>query len=257
MSSGAGPSLVMLHGFTGSTETWDAIRSQLDSHFRIIAIDFPGHGKSSAPADSARYSLGRFADDLSRVLDALAVEHASVFGYSMGGRAALRFAIAHPDRVSSLILESTSSGIPDERARRQRIEADESLAASIERDGIEAFVARWENLPMWSSQSALGDSGRARLRAQRLANSAIGLANSLRGAGAGVDAPVLDRAGEITAPALLLAGGLDIQYIEHGKRLAAAIPNAKLEIIPDAGHAIHLENPDAVVREITAFARVD
>jgi 2-succinyl-6-hydroxy-2,4-cyclohexadiene-1-carboxylate synthase len=247
----------MLHGFTGSAETWDAIRSQLESRFRIIAIDLPGHGKSSAPADPARYSLARFADDLSRVLDAFNVEHASVFGYSMGGRAALRFAIGHPDRVASLMLESTSSGFHDESARQQRIEADETLAALIERDGVESFVARWESLPMWSSQSSLGDSGRARLRAQRLANSAVGLANSLLGAGAGVDSPVLDRAGGITARTLILAGELDTQYIEHGKRLAAAIPDARLEIIPDAGHAIHLEQPDAVIRYITAFAQAD
>lgn len=247
----------MLHGFTGSAETWDALRPRLESRFRIIAVDLPGHGKSSAPADPARYSLDRFADDLSRVLDALDVERTSLFGYSMGGRTALRFAIAHPDRVSSLILESTSSGIHDESARQKRIDADETLASLIERDGVEAFVARWESLPMWSSQISLGDSGRARLRAQRLANSAIGLANSLRGAGAGVDSPVLDRAGEITARTLILAGELDIQYIEHGKRLAAAIPDARLEIIPDAGHAIHLEQREAVIREITAFAQVD
>lgn len=245
----------MLHGFTGSAETWNTIRARLDSRFRIIAIDLPGHGKSSAPADPARYSLDRFADDLSRILDEFDVEQASVFGYSMGGRAALRFAIVHPDRVLSLILESTSSGIHDDHARIERREADETLAELIERDGVEAFVARWESLPMWASQSALGDSGRARLRSQRLENRAIGLANSLRGAGAGVDAPILHRAGEITAPTLILAGALDIQYIEHGKRLAAAIPDARLEVIPDAGHAIHLEQPDAVVREITAFAR--
>jgi 2-succinyl-6-hydroxy-2,4-cyclohexadiene-1-carboxylate synthase len=226
-----------------------------DSEFTVIAIDLPGHGKSSAPPDPKRYSLDRFADDLRQVLDTLEVEQACLLGYSMGGRAALRFAIAHPDRISSLILESASSGIHDEQARRQRIDADETLAALIERDGIESFVARWEALPMWKSQNALGDSGRARLRAQRLANNAAGLANSLRGAGAGVDAPVIDLASTIRAPTLILAGALDAQYIEHGKRLAAAIPNARLEIIPNAGHAIHLEMPEAVVREVTAFAK--
>lgn len=247
----------MLHGFTGSAETWTDIGSQLDTQFTIIAIDLPGHGKSSAPADPARYSLDRFADDLCRVLDVLDVERSCVLGYSMGGRAALRFAIAHPDRVSALILESTSSGIHDESARQDRIDADETLAAQIERDGVEAFVARWETLPMWSSQSALADPGRARLRAQRLTNSATGLANSLRGAGAGVDVPVTSRAGEITARTLILAGELDSQYVEHGKRLASSIPDARLRIIPQAGHAIHLEQPEALVREITSFARVD
>ena len=175
----------------------------------------------------------------------------------MGGRAALRFAIAHPERTSALILESTSSGIHSEHARRERIDADETLARLIERDGVDAFVARWESLPMWNTQSALGDSGRAALRDQRLANTPRGLANSLRGAGAAVDMPALDRATRITARALVLAGELDPPYIEHGRRLAAAIPNATLKVIPHSGHAIHLEQPDLVLHEITGFLGVD
>ena len=220
-------------------------------------MDLPGHGLSSAPDDPARYSLDRLADDLAIVLDALDVNYASVFGYSMGGRAGLRFALAHPDRVSSLVLESTSSGIHDEAARLERVEADNTLANMIEKGGIDAFVARWEKLPMWESQSALPDAGRSELRAQRLANNPRGLANSLRGAGAGADPPLLDRAAGIVARTLVLAGELDTHYIEHGRRLAAAIPGAELRIIPNAGHAIHLEQPDAVISEITAFARVD
>jgi 2-succinyl-6-hydroxy-2,4-cyclohexadiene-1-carboxylate synthase len=244
----------MLHGFTGSAETWSGIRSRLEPRFTVIAVDLPGHGKSSAPADAARYSLNRFSDDLARVLDAMDVERACVHGYSMGGRAALRFAISHPNRLSSLILESTSSGIHDDGARRDRIDADQTLASFIEREGVEAFVARWEKLPMWVSQSAVEDSGRAALHTQRLANSAAGLANSLRGAGAGVDEPVIDHAQEITCETLILAGELDSPYIDHGKRLARAIPNSRLEIIPNAGHAIHLEQPEALIRQITAFA---
>ncbi len=223
----------------------------------MIAVDLPGHGLSSAPDDPDRYSLDRLADDLAAVFDALDVKRASVFGYSMGGRAGLRFAIAHPNRVSTLLLESTSSGIHDETARLARVEADSTLANMIEKGGIEAFVERWERLPMWQSQSALPDAGRAALRAQRLANNPKGLANSLRGAGAGADVPLLDRATSIVARTLVLAGELDTHYIEHGRRLAAAIPRAEVRIIPNAGHAIHLEQPDAVISEITAFARVD
>ena len=175
----------------------------------------------------------------------------------MGGRAALRFAIAHPERISALILESTSSGIHDENARRERVDTDETLARLIERDGITAFVNRWESLPMWNTQSALADSGRAALREQRLANNAKGLANSLRGAGAGADSPALALAKNITAPTLVLAGELDPPYVEHGRKLAAAIPDANLHVIPGSGHAIHLEQPDLFLREITGFIGVD
>ncbi|HVD60331.1 MAG TPA: 2-succinyl-6-hydroxy-2,4-cyclohexadiene-1-carboxylate synthase [Gemmatimonadaceae bacterium] len=248
---------MFLHGFTGSTDTWTKFRSSLESQYRVIAVDLPGHGQSSAPDDPARYSLDRFAQDLAKVLDTLSIDRCTLFGYSMGGRAALRFAIAHPERASGLILESTSSGIHDEHARTERVDADETLARLIERDGIDAFVARWESLPMWNTQSALGDSGRAALRDQRLANTPRGLANSLRGAGAGVDLPALDQATRITARALVLAGELDPPYIEHGRRLAAAIPDATLKVIPHSGHAIHLEQPDLVLGEITRFIGVD
>lgn len=221
----------------------------------MIAIDLAGHGQSSSPDDPRRYSLDRLADDLALVLDNLHVEQATVLGYSMGGRAALRFALQHPERVSALILESTSSGIHDENKRAERIAADNVLANMIEREGVAAFVARWEKLPMWSSQSSLVDSGRAELRAQRLSNNPTGLANSLRGAGAGVDAPDLEGLRRIAMPTLLLAGELDTPYVEHARHLASLIPDSVLKTIAGAGHAIHLEQPDAMLAEVTQFAR--
>jgi 2-succinyl-6-hydroxy-2,4-cyclohexadiene-1-carboxylate synthase len=221
----------------------------------VIAIDLPGHGESSSPADPHRYSLDRFADDLARVLDDLDIEQATMLGYSMGGRAALRFAMQHPERLSALILESTSSGIANEKSRMERMAADAVLANMLEREGVAAFVARWEKLPMWSSQSSLADAGRAELRAQRLSNNATGLSNSLRGAGAGVDAPDLERLKQITTRTLLLAGELDAPYVEHARQLASAIPRSLLRTIPGAGHAIHLEQPDPMLAEVTEFLR--
>ena len=79
-SSGTGQPLVLLHGFTGSTATWDYLRSRLDSSHRVIAIDLPGHGHSSSPSDASRYSLDRFADDLVTVLDAFDLTRVALFG---------------------------------------------------------------------------------------------------------------------------------------------------------------------------------
>jgi 2-succinyl-5-enolpyruvyl-6-hydroxy-3-cyclohexene-1-carboxylate synthase/2-succinyl-6-hydroxy-2,4-cyclohexadiene-1-carboxylate synthase len=125
------------------------------------------------------------------------------------------------------------------------------LADAIERDGVASFVDRWERLPLWASQEALPASARARLRAQRLTNVATGLANSLRGAGAGVEPPVLDRLGMQRAPALLVAGALDARYVAHARAMAAAMHDARVEVVREAGHAVHLERPDelgAIVR---------
>ena len=251
--SGDGPPLVLLHGFTGSTESWEPLRAALGDRVATLAVDLPGHGHSGAPEDPARYALCRFADDLARALDALDVRRAAVLGYSMGGRAALRFALQHPQRVAALVLESASPGLADVRERTERHAADLALADTIERDGVGAFVDEWERLPLWASQAALPERARARLRAQRLRNHAHGLANSLRGGGAGAEPPVTERLGALRMPGLVVAGALDAKYVAIGRLLAAAMPRARLDLVPGAGHAVHLERPTELADAVMAF----
>ena len=250
---GSGPPLLLLHGFTGSTITWSTLRAALRDRFELLIIDLPGHGRSSAPTDPARYALPRVADDIARVLDALDVARTAVLGYSMGARTALQFALAHPERVSALVLESASPGIGDPTERSARVAADGALAASIEREGIETFVDRWEKLPLWASQVALGPVTRARLRAERLAQRPEGLANSLRGAGAGVESPVTERLGSIAAPVLLIVGALDTKYVALGRAMQERLPDARLEVVENAGHAVHLERPEAFAALVGGF----
>ena len=252
--AGKGPPVLLLHGFTGSSASWDEVRRWLAKDMQVVTVDLPGHGRSPAPADPGFYALPRVADAIARALDNMGIERVVVAGYSMGGRLALRLALAHPARCSALVLESTSPGIasPDERAARRRSDAE--LADLIEREGIEAFVDRWETLPLWASQQSLPPEDRLRQRRIRLSHSPAGLANSLRGAGAGEDPPVLDRLGELTMPVLLLAGALDAPYVEHANAMAARIPDALVHVEPGAGHAVHLERPRRVASIIHRFA---
>jgi 2-succinyl-6-hydroxy-2,4-cyclohexadiene-1-carboxylate synthase len=252
-TSGEGLPLVLLHGFTGSTETWASLRSVAEKSHTVIAVDLPGHGKSTAPNDPRCYALTRVADDLISVLDRFSIDRTVLLGYSMGGRAALRFALAHGDRVAGLILESLSPGIIDSAGRAARVRSDNALADAIESDGIEAFVNRWERLPIWDTQRALPDDARNRLREQRLENRQEGLANSLRGAGAGQDEPILDRLGEIKAPTLLIAGELDIKYVDIAMSMQRVLSNARLSVIPEAGHAAHFERPEAFASVVMEF----
>jgi 2-succinyl-6-hydroxy-2,4-cyclohexadiene-1-carboxylate synthase len=241
--SGTGPPLVLLHGFTGSTETWAPLCASLGARFTTIAVDLPGHGRSSTPTDPARFALSRFADDILSVLDALGVTRAAVLGYSLGGRAALRFALRHPARTAALMLESASPGIADPVERAERIASDMALADSIEADGVVAFIGRWERLPLWASQTA-PDEARARLRAQRLTNRADGLANSLRGAGTGAEPTVAGQLVDLHVPTLLLAGAFDSKFVALTHLMRASIPQARVTIMAGAGHAMHLEKPD-------------
>ena len=249
---GDGAPLLLLHGFTGSARTWDALAASLHG-CRTLAVDLPGHGASSAPTAAARYALPRFADDLARLLDALHLDRATVLGYSLGGRAALHFAVRHPARVRALVLESASPGIDDAGERRARREADARLADDIERGGVAPFVDQWEALPLWESQRALPAEARAALRAQRLSNDASGLANSLRGAGAGAEPSLAPRLGTLTMPVTLIVGALDTKYVAIGQGMSRALPHATLAVVPEAGHAVHLERPASFARLVEGF----
>ena len=250
--TGTGEPLLLLHGFTGSARTWDRFRGAWPG-MEMIALDLIGHGQSDAPKHAARYRMAQALADLSALLDALAMPSAVVLGYSLGGRVALRWALAQPQRVRALILESATPGIADKAERAQRRSNDNALADRIERDGVERFVDYWESMPLWASQARLPQAERSALRTQRLQNRALGLANSLRGMGAGVDAAVLADLDRLTMPALLVAGALDNAYCAHAKVMAARLPKATVSIVPDAGHAVHLERPQEFASALGAF----
>jgi 2-succinyl-6-hydroxy-2,4-cyclohexadiene-1-carboxylate synthase len=246
--AGSGPPLLLLHGFTGSAANWRPLLPAFAAHFRVIAVDLLGHGRSAHPSDPARYRMPLAAADLLALLDALAIERAHLLGYSMGGRLALYTAVRFPQRVASLILESSSPGLATQAERAARRAQDEALADWIEAHGVAAFVARWEQLPLWASQARLPDEQRAALRAQRLQNSPAGLANSLRGLGTGAQPSLWPRLPDLTLPVLLLAGALDAKFVAIGRQMAAVLPRARLEIVPDAGHTLHWERPLAFSR---------
>jgi 2-succinyl-6-hydroxy-2,4-cyclohexadiene-1-carboxylate synthase len=171
----------------------------------------------------------------------------------MGGRAALAAAVAAPERVSALVLESASPGLRDPEVRMARAAQDALLAEAIERDGVEAFVEEWGRQPLFASQAAMPDEAKAALRAQRLRNRAVGLANSLRGFGQGAMMPMHDFLAEVAAPTLVIAGALDERYREVGQELSDRIPGAQFQIVEGAGHAVHLEQPEAFQRVVLDF----
>ncbi len=138
----------------------------------------------------------------------------------------------------------------------QYLASDERLAASIERDGLERFVDDWEAIPLFASQQALPAETRERLRRQRLRNDPAGLAHSLRGLGTGHQAPLWDRLASVAIPTLVVVGELDAKYREIGARMAALMPLARLEVVPAAGHAIHLEQPERFGRAVSEFLAV-
>jgi 2-succinyl-6-hydroxy-2,4-cyclohexadiene-1-carboxylate synthase len=249
---GAGRSLLLLHGFTGRGTAWGLHAAVFARTFRVVVVDLPGHGRSGT-ADPARVSVERTADDLATILQRTDAAPADVLGYSLGARIALRLAIAHPTVVRRLVLESPSAGLATEAERTARRQADDALATRIERDGIVAFVAEWERQPVFASHASLSPARAARLRAMRLANDPHGLAASLRGAGQGAMEPLFDRLATVGAPTLVIAGALDDRGRPRAEQVARGIPGARLEIIDNAGHTPHEEQPRAFRRLVLDF----
>ena len=247
---GRGAELILLHGFAGSGAEWDPFLPALVRLTRVLRPDLLGHGGSARPADPARHAVERQAADLAALLRAEGIASLHLVGYSFGARIALRLALDAPELVRSLFLESPSAGIADPAARAERRAADAALAELLEREGIGPFADRWEALPIFAGEDALPPEERDRRRAALRANDPAGLAASLRGAGQGAMDPLHDRLGTLALPVTVLAGERDAAGVERAQAVAAAIPGARLVIVPGASHAVHRTDPDRFRREL-------
>jgi 2-succinyl-6-hydroxy-2,4-cyclohexadiene-1-carboxylate synthase len=245
--------LLLLHGFTGSSDSWADLIPVFSKQFSVITVDLLGHDRTASPPDPKRYTMLNIAADLITLLDAWGIKQTTLLGYSMGGRLALYLACHYPNRFSHLILESSSPGLASEGERAKRRQEDEALADWIEASGIEAFVNRWEALPLWASQRQLSEAVRQQLRRQRLQNNLVGLANSLRGMGTGAQPSLWPHLPALTVPTLLIVGELDGKFVAINQQMVKQLGNGRLHIIPQAGHTTHLERPSAFHTAVTSF----
>jgi 2-succinyl-6-hydroxy-2,4-cyclohexadiene-1-carboxylate synthase len=236
--------LVLVHGFTQTSATWEPVTVRLtEAGHEVVTPDVPGHGAAAA-----------VKADVWAGADLLAPHGPALFaGYSLGGRLCLHAALAHPEAVNRLVLIGATAGIEDSAERAVRRRVDEEIATELESagdGGLGAWMDNWLSQPLFA-----GLSPQAAGRDARLTNTANGLASSLRLAGTGAMVPLWDRLGELEMAVLVLAGEQDTKFASIGGRLAEAIGgNARLQLIADAGHAAHLQQPDAVATAILAFA---
>lgn len=247
--------VVLLHGFTGSKESWLQLREWLRRTRRVLSIDLPGHGGTTFQGDGVENcSMEACAAAIIELLTGqLGVPRFALIGYSMGGRLALFIALEYGEYVTKLVIESASAGIADPGEREARRASDEELAKFIETRGIEAFVDRWERMALFASLRNQPEHIRAELRRERLASSGAGLAAGLRGMGVGRQPWLGARLSELKMPALIVAGALDAKFVEIGRNLSAGIRGSRLEIIEGAGHIPHLERAAAFSRLVTDF----
>ncbi len=252
---GEGEPVLLLHGFTGSLNTWNTFIQDYKHCFRFISLDLLGHGLTEAPTDRKRYEMQQAAKDIKDLLISLNIESVHLIGYSMGGRLALGFAAYYPEFVQTLILESSSPGLENEDERISRVSSDAKLAQRIEEYGIERFVDNWENIPLFTSQKRLSDKKKTEIRKERLSQTTIGLQNSLLGMGTGSQPSFWSELKKLDFPVLLLAGELDKKFVHLALKMQNFLNKGQFETIIDTGHAIHVEEPEIFGRIVSEFIR--
>ena len=247
--------VLILHGFTGSAESMACVSEPLSEDYFVVRLELVGHGESDAPDDVSCYAMDACVQQVLGTVDALGLGRPHLIGYSMGGRTALSAAVTRPECFASLTLVGATAGISDATARKERIAADEALARRIEDEGLEAFVDHWMAIPLFASQERLGAVALSRARAERMRNRPRGLAHSLRGMGAGAQTPIFDRLGDYKGPIQLVVGEEDAKFQGIAAILEAGCVDARTAILSEAGHAAHLEQPEAfavLVRDFLA-----
>jgi 2-succinyl-6-hydroxy-2,4-cyclohexadiene-1-carboxylate synthase len=242
---GQGPRLVMAHGFTQTGRVWGSLDTRLAADHQVVLVDLPGHG-GSAPIRATLAQGCRLLADVGG--------HATYLGYSMGARFCLQLALTRPAVVDGLVLISGTGGLDDPAERRARRRSDEALAAELDPIdvggpgpvSVESFVGRWLENPMFDGIDPHASGWEERLR-----NTGPGLASSLRLAGTGTQRPSWPSLGRLSMPVLIVTGERDAKFCALGRRLARSIgSNAAHVVVAGAGHAPHLQRPDAVAQLI-------
>lgn len=243
--------LVFLHGFMGTGADWKPLVEKLARTYSCVLIDLPGHGKSFRALGAEQANLEGMGAAVLSTLDALGLEKVHLVGYSMGGRIALYLAIQHRERVRSLVLESASPGLTDIASRKARARQDEARAADMRSKGLEDFLDHWYAMALFSDLKQ--SPGYEQMLARRREGDLPSLARILEEMSPGVQPDLWPRLGQLQVPSLWLAGARDQKYRALVKDAASYAPGAEVEIIPGAGHNVHLEAPDRLAIRLRDF----
>lgn len=234
---GSGPPLLLSHGFSATAQMWTGQLPALTPHFQVITWDMRGHGQSDYPADQAAYSEEATVADMAAILDAVGAERAIIGGLSLGGYMSLAFHLAHPDRTQALLIIDTGPGYKKDEARAGWNATSLKRAERYETDGLGLLA---------------GGSAETRTARHR---DATGLARAARGMLTQRDARVIESLPAIAVPSLVVVGADDTPFLAASDYMAGKIPGAKKAVIPAAGHAANIDQPEAFNAAVLGFLK--
>ena len=252
--TGRGDPMIFVHEFAGDYRSWQPQVRYFSRRFRCITFNARGFPPSDVPEDVAMYSQARACDDIKAVLDHLGLAHAHVVGLSMGGFAALHFGLNHPDSAHSLVVSGCGYGAEPDRREQFRKEA-EAIAQRLEADDMEAFAKIYATGPTRVQFQNKDPRGWQEFVDMLGEHSATGSALTMRGVQK--ERPSLwdleDDMKNLTVPTLLVTGDEDEPCLLPAIFMKRAIRSSGLAVIPKAGHAVNLEEPDAFNQTIAEF----
>ncbi len=252
--TGSGLPVVFVHEFAGDYRSYEMQMRYFGQRYRCIAYNARGYPPSDVPKDPARYSQDRARDDIRAVLDGLKIEQAHVVGLSMGGFATLHFGFTYPARARSLVVAGCGYGAaPDQRAKFAA-EA-EAAAAQFESQTMAKAAAAYALGPTRVQFQNKDRRGWTEFASQLAEHSTEGSALTMRGVQARRPSlfDLIERMKTITAPTLIVTGDEDWPCLEPALLMKRTIPTAALVVMPNAGHAINLEDPAAFNAHIADF----
>jgi len=255
-TAGEGPVIALIHGITGTSDTWREVIPLLVDDHTVIAPDLLGHGESAKPRGD--YSLGAFAAGVRDLLIALGHERATVVGHSLGGGVAMQFAYQFPERCERLVLVSSGGLGPEVHPilRAAALPGSEIVLPFITSSavlGLGATIGSMMTKLGIQPANDLGEIARG-YASLRNAHARRAFLHTLRG--------VIDPLGQRVSardrlylasemPSLIIWGERDpVIPVEHGRDAHAAMPGSRLEIVAGAGHFPHLDNPRRVARAL-------
>ena len=232
---GDGPPLILTHGYSSTSAMWKGQVEALSRHHKLVLWDMRGHGQSDYPADPKAYSEAVTVGDIAALLDAIGAKRAIVGGLSLGGYMSLAFYRAHPERVAALLIIDTGPGFKKDDAREVWNKRALDTADRFDREGLQVLKSASREHSTVSHRDATG------------------LARAARGMLTQRDARVIEVLPEIKVPSLVVVGADDTPFLAASDYMAAKIPGAKKVVVPAAGHAVNIDQPQAFIEAVLPF----
>lgn len=250
---GSGPPIIFVHELAGTCHSFDLQVAALKPRFQCITFNARGYPPSDVPSSTESYSQDIAASDIGAVLDAAGIKDAHVMGVSMGSAAALQFALNHPARVRSAILCSIGSG--SDAKPEDYVANMETMAARVEQNGQRQIQENFTTSPARVKLKEKNPAEFERFLQELAQFSVLGLTNTMRGVQKR-RAPLYahkDRIAAMKIPALVVLGGDDQGCNKPSHFLKDTLPGARLEILPNTGHGVNIEEPALVNRMVAEF----